>query len=182
MDLQTRGIGVGTNNFLGATRRRNSFRTCRRSLFHACRDEVHRLLDNDSAVLALPKIARLFSRGGAFVADPSRPGELIPKPPSFEDRFGTFDFTESGASLYRMIQTEWLGPAWEDQLFVANCHFWEEHHYCESLEGFERIEPEHCAKGNAVQVKRVIPIGPWCVFWWQRFPSGYRLELEVSQS
>ena len=28
---------------------------------------------------------------------------------------------------------------------------------------------------------RTFPIGPWCVYWWERFTSGYRLELTFGQ-
>jgi hypothetical protein len=40
---------------------------------------------------------------------------------------------------------------------------------------------EHVAKGDVVRARRVVPIGPWCVYWWERFPAGYRLELELGE-
>ena len=33
--------------------------------------------------------------------------------------------------------------------------------------------------GDFVRASQVVPIGPWCVYWWERFPSGYRLELKL---
>ena len=38
------------------------------------------------------------------------------------------------------------------------------------------------AGGRAAVVLPDTPIGPWCVYWWDRFPAGYRLEFEVGES
>jgi hypothetical protein len=46
-------------------------------------------------------------------------------------------------------------------------------------EGFPRIVQEHMARGEVVRACRVVPIGPWCVAWWETFSAGYRLELEL---
>lgn len=79
-----------------------------------------------------------------------------------------------------MISAEWLGANWEDDLRVARGYEWEEHRYCRSAEGFPGIADEHRTRGDVVRAGRVVPIGPWCVWWWDRFPEGYRLELELS--
>jgi hypothetical protein len=36
-------------------------------------------------------------------------------------------------------------------------------------------------QGEPVLSSMAEPIGPWCVFWWGRFPSGYRLTVEVGE-
>ena len=38
---------------------------------------------------------------------------------------------------------------------------------------------EYEAEGWVVRSARVVPIGPWCVSWWEQFAAGFRLELEV---
>jgi hypothetical protein len=100
-------------------------------------------------------------------------------PMSAESRWGEIDFSPAGATLYRMISAEWLDPNWEDDLHVSNTYHWEEHRYCESAAGFEYIAQEHVAKGAIIRASCVLPIG---VYWWERFPRGYRLELELSDS
>jgi hypothetical protein len=32
---------------------------------------------------------------------------------------------------------------------------------------------------GVIRARRVGPIGPWCVCWWERFSAGFRLELEL---
>jgi hypothetical protein len=89
------------------------------------------------------------------------------------------DFTPGGAALYRMIAAEWLGPGWEDSLRVWRESYRKEHHYCETEEGLRRILQECAARGEVVRASKVVPIGPWCVYWWERFHSGCRLELQI---
>lgn len=144
-------------------------------------DEVHALLQNDQALLAIPRTAEIGPEGRCYDLDDS--GKVLvpmPKPP--KSRRGRIDFSQVGATLYRMISAEWLGPDWEDDLHVSNTYCWEEHRYCESEAGFELIANEYTAEGNIIRASRVIPIGPWCVYWWERFPAGYRFELELSSS
>ena len=78
--------------------------------------EVHELLRNDPATLALPKTARYHPDECRLGSDPSRPGKLVPLPASPEQRYGEIDFSPAGAALYRMISAEWLGPDWEVDL------------------------------------------------------------------
>jgi hypothetical protein len=87
------------------------------------------------------------------------------------------DFTPNGAALYRMISAEWLGPDWEDALSVWNVYYRELHLYSVTekyLPGYSGAE-----QGEVVLESKLVPIGPWCSLWWQRFPSGYRLELKI---
>jgi hypothetical protein len=144
-------------------------------------EEIHTLLRTDPAILAVPRTAVLIPDTCWHVIDPDRPGELMPLPPTADRRFGEVDFSPAGAALYRTISAEWLGPDWEDDLAVSNRYYWEEHHYCEAERGFRGIVDEYVAKGVVVRAARVVPLGPWCVWWWERFPAGYRLELEIDQ-
>jgi hypothetical protein len=90
-------------------------------------------------------------------------------------------FTLCGAVLYRMIAAEWLGPDWEDDLYVEKEYYRKEHRYCETEEGLQGIVPGYAAQGEVVRSSKIVPIGPWCVYWWERFPSGYRMELEIGE-
>lgn len=136
-------------------------------------EEVHSLLRSDRVMSALPMTAELRSNGGRYALDEHG------LPISAGYRWGEIDFSPAGAALYRMISAEWLGADWEDRLSVSNTYYCEEHRYCESDEGFEFIVGEHIVAGARVRARRIVPIGPWCVYWWREFPSGYRLELEL---
>jgi hypothetical protein len=92
---------------------------------------------------------------------------------------GEIDFTPAGAGLYRMIAAEYLGPDWEDDVSVSKEHYREEHRYCETEEGLRDIVQVYEAAGEIVLASRVVPLGPWCVHCWERFPAGYRMELEI---
>jgi hypothetical protein len=91
------------------------------------------------------------------------------------------DFTPCGATLYRTIAAEWRGPDWEDDLRVWKETYREEHRYCEAPEGLRGIERESAARGEIVRASKLVPLGPWCVYWWERFPAGYRLELQIGK-
>lgn len=147
----------------------------------AAADEVRSLLEADPALLALPRTAAGRSREYTHVSDPSWPGGSRPVPIPDAYLLGQIDFTQTGAALFRAICAEWLGPDWEDDLEVSNGHYREVHYYCESDEGFADTAEEHVAKGDVVRAHRVVPLGPWCVRWWERFPAGYRLELELGE-
>ncbi|WP_439627722.1 hypothetical protein [Gemmata sp.] len=144
-------------------------------------DEVRSLLRNDSALLAIPRTAEGRPRVCSYAVNPLRPHRLVPVPMPDARRWGEIDFSPDGATLYRTIMTEWLGTDWEDDLYVSRGYYWEAHYYCTSEDGFEGIVPEHVAKGDVVRDRRVVPIGPWCVYWWERFTAGYRLELELGE-
>jgi hypothetical protein len=141
-------------------------------------EEVHSLMHRDPVHLALPRTAELCSEGRTYneALWPLHGQIAIPSPPGA--RWGEIDFSPTGAQLYRMIAAEWLGPDWEDDLAVENGYYREIHFYCESREVFDRAAKVDQAWGN-VRARRLAPIGPWCVAWWERFPAGYRLELEI---
>jgi hypothetical protein len=142
-------------------------------------EEARLLLRDDSALLALPRTAECRPRECSYRFDPHRTGVLVPVPLPASYCWGEIDFSPTGATLYRAISAAWLGSDWEDDLHVSRVYFWEEHHYSEARDGFEQIVQEHVAKGDIVRASRVVPLGPWCAWWWERFPAGYRLELEL---
>lgn len=92
------------------------------------------------------------------------------------------EFTPVGAALYRMITAEWLGADWEDGLVVTRDLCWEEHHYCTSRSVVEAILQEYIERDACIRASRIVPIGPWCVYWWEHFESGFRLEIELGEA
>jgi hypothetical protein len=89
------------------------------------------------------------------------------------------DFTPAGAALYRAISEEFLGPGWEDDLSAWKELDREEHRYGETEADILSALQEYENRRLDVVASRVVPIGPWGVYWWERFPSGYRLEVDV---
>jgi hypothetical protein len=95
--------------------------------------------------------------------------------------WGEIDFTLSGANLYRMIAARWLGSLWEEDLRVWKETYREEHRYCEAVEPLRDIAQNYMTGGGIVRASKLVPLGPWCVFWWERFPRGFRLELKIGE-
>lgn len=91
------------------------------------------------------------------------------------------DFTVDGAKLYRMVSAEIFGGDWEDGLVVEDSYYREEHRYCASDAGLAAITHEYAELGEMPKSIRTVRIGPWCVYWWNRFRSGYRLELTFGE-
>jgi len=87
------------------------------------------------------------------------------------------EFTPAGARLYREVSAAGLGADWEDALHVSRGEFWEAHYYCEVEAGFDDLFESCDVKGSVIHAARTVPIGPWCVSWWKRFPIGFRREL-----
>jgi hypothetical protein len=141
--------------------------------------EIDALLREDPVFLALPNMTRHRSGSYCHEIEPQHAAGLTPAPRPASHGLDAIEFTSFGATLYRKISAEWLGPHWEDDLQVSHDYLWEEHHYSESEAGFQDVTKKHLAAGVRINTSRVVPIGPWCVYWWQRFPAGYRLELEL---
>lgn len=87
------------------------------------------------------------------------------------------DFSIEGAKLHRMLSAEIFGTNWEEGLIVEETYYREEHRYCATQAGIDAVEQEYAASREAPESASTTQIGPWCVYWWDRFPSGYRLEL-----
>jgi hypothetical protein len=106
----------------------------------------------------------------------------VPLPDEIVGHLGSVDFTPAGAALYRQVNEECLGLGWDDGLCLQKELFREEHRYGATAQDILPALEDSRVKGEDVVACRVVPIGPWCVWWWERFPSGYRLELEVRGS
>jgi hypothetical protein len=142
---------------------------------------IRDLLEREPALLAVPETAiKRFRINRVTVEVHETMGAPLPD----RERLvrGHVDFSPAGAALYRGIAAEWLGPDWEDALDVSNTYFCEEHLYCESNDELRYAVTEHTLNGESIISSRVLPIGPWCVYWWQQFPAGYRLETQFCSS
>lgn len=91
------------------------------------------------------------------------------------------DFTPAGAVLYQMTAKEFLGPDWDAGIILEQECYRKEHRYCETEEGIEKARQDYLAHGENVLRTVVTPIGPWCVYWWERFASGYMMEVEIGE-
>jgi hypothetical protein len=100
---------------------------------------------------------------------------VAPLPEEMVPGLEEVDFTLSGATLRRAVTEEFLGPGWADDLDVRRELDREEHRYSETNQDTLSVLQE----AEQVVASRVVPIGPWCVWWWEQFSSGYRLEMEI---
>jgi hypothetical protein len=140
-----------------------SERSCRAAVM-VCKD-VGWLRDGSEQVSA--EIENLLRADGAIMPVPFDP---------VNHQFG-IDFTVEGAELYRKLSAEILGPDWEDTIDVEEVLFLEVHYYCAREAAIAAANAECEERGDVPISSRTVPIGPWCVYWWERFSSGYRLEL-----
>ena len=85
------------------------------------------------------------------------------------------DFSLEGACLYRMVSAEVFGQDWEAELFVESPCYREEHRYCANQADVDSVRMEYSAPNETPTSWRTVSIGPWCVYWWKRFTSGYRI-------
>ena len=116
---------------------------------------------------AIAEIATLLDSDSAITP-------VRPTPEQYRD---TYAFTNAGAELYRKVSAEIFGPKWEDHLEVEVTYYWEEHRYCATEAGLATFDECYHRAVETPQTTRTVPIGPWCIHWWERFPSGYRMEL-----
>ena len=126
--------------------------------------------------------ARLIDEPGiARIADELRTQKIF-GPIYGMPHVGCVDFTTAGAEAWLARQADEHPDPEPFAYTVVVCEkttAWEEHHYCDSEQGFEEIWRERREQGTVFLSSRIVPIGPWCVYWWKRFLSGYRLELEL---
>lgn len=89
-------------------------------------------------------------------------------------------FSLNGAQLFRRLSATILGADWEE-LAVEDTFYREEHHYSPTQAGVAGVIQSYVESNEEPTSVRIESIGPWCVYWWERFPSGYRLELRFGE-
>jgi hypothetical protein len=95
--------------------------------------------------------------------------------------YGDLDLTWAGAQLYQSVAQDVLGIDWDTGLHLEQSDYHAERWYTQTEQGiWDKVEELH--QGEEVIIScRVSKIGPWCLRWWQRFPSGYLLEVELGK-
>lgn len=89
--------------------------------------------------------------------------------------------SETGSKFLIEQGPKILGSAWLDGWSVSREVFRREHRYARNLLDVAAVFEEYSGKSKErVQINAVEEIGPWCIYWWKRFPRGYRIELEIT--
>jgi hypothetical protein len=104
--------------------------------------------------------------------DPAEPADPLLGQP------GELDFTSAGAELYQTACAEVYGPDWDAELYLERTFSWWMHSYSETEECVRARLHEGGARGVRPLSVRGEALGPWCSHWWERFPAGYRLDVE----
>lgn len=98
------------------------------------------------------------------------------------DRRTEIAFSIAGANFYRSLSAEILGSEWEEDLIAEHSYYREEHRYSETPLPFRQQLDDVSFPIEAPKFSRVTSIEPWCVYWWERFPSGYKMELTFGEA
>lgn len=90
---------------------------------------------------------------------------------------GGVDFTHAGAEQwFRLCERLWGTGGEESFAFCDVVHEKSVRYFRSNLKAV--AERENIKKWESVvSVAGPFSIGPWCVYWWEQFRSGYRLEM-----
>jgi hypothetical protein len=95
---------------------------------------------------------------------------------------GDIDFTGWGAQQARVLYPKLFGQALGvDQAFPVLLDDFREQLYCSTQEVVDQVLQDCHAEAEIVSISSPISLGAWCVYWWETFPSGFRVDLEHSQ-
>ena len=102
---------------------------------------------------------------------------LVPSDPQRD----SIALSETGARFLIEQGPKILGSAWLDGWSVSREFFRREHRYVRNLRDVAAVFEKYSDKSEErVQINSIEEIGPWCVYWWERFPRGFRIELEIT--
>jgi hypothetical protein len=82
------------------------------------------------------------------------------------------DFTKRGAKLFRSLT---LDAGVEDVFSVKNGNVGTL--FSVSLEKVLEASRSYQTSPDVKSVSDPIPLGPWCLYWWERFERGFKLEV-----
>jgi hypothetical protein len=97
-------------------------------------------------------------------------------------RPGDVDFTPQGADVFLRLGEDLYGPDWgtetvyevrkpaESRLKV----------YCRTLRIATKVMYDYEHRYDVIAVGDPRPIGPWCVYWWDEYPAGFRINVELA--
>ena len=89
---------------------------------------------------------------------------------------GDVDFTDLGAATFKSLADLLYGPDFFSSAEVDSDDGQELIYYSVSADQARHIA-EEAEKQTPGRVVIVEPIGPWCIFWWKTFASGYRVSV-----
>ena len=87
---------------------------------------------------------------------------------------GDVDFTDKGAEVFRGLSSDLYGRYFFSEAVVADEQSTGKTVYTARKSRVETIVNEGWSLGFAVSRTK---IGPWCIYWWKVFPSGWRMEF-----
>jgi hypothetical protein len=94
-------------------------------------------------------------------------------------QLGDVDFTPKGAELFKLIRKEIFGANWAASHAYQKEICSKEQLYVITKKGAERAIKEIKDRYDAVLVKEPKIIGPWRVYWWEKYSKGYRIDVET---
>ena len=89
---------------------------------------------------------------------------------------GDVEFTDLGAGTFKSLADLLYGPDFFSSAKVDSDDGQELIYYSVSADQARHIA-EEAEKQTPGRVVIVEPIGPWCIFWWKTFASGYRVSV-----
>lgn len=100
---------------------------------------------------------------------------------SRELRQNDLELSEAGARLLVENGEALLGAAWLDGWSTSRQVFSRVRRYARDFLDIAAVFEEYSDyPENMVKLGPIQKIGPWCLYWWNRFPSGYLVEIELS--
>lgn len=90
------------------------------------------------------------------------------------------NLSQTGIELLLELGPKIFGKAWFDGWRIEHEVFRREHRYARNLLDVASVFREYNDRDEKVRtIGPITPLGPWCVYWWERHPTGYRVELEI---
>jgi len=89
---------------------------------------------------------------------------------------GDVDFTERGATVFKDLSKALYGPAFFSEATVESEDEAEVRFFAIDEHKAAQIAAEAGAKDPGAEVA-LEPIGPWCIYWWNCFDSGFLVKV-----
>ena len=95
---------------------------------------------------------------------------------------GELDLTLAGSQLYQSVARDVLGIDWDTGLHVEHNEYRAERWYTQTEQGvWDKVEELVNGEGIIMSCN-ITKIGAWCIRWWNQFPSGFLLDVEIGKS
>jgi len=144
-------------------------------------NEVHAILAADRTILAMPRTATLLTRR-THLLEESSDGTFRIVPASDKHRFREYDFTTEGALIFERLDRSLLGIHKHCDLSATNVANQSVTSYFLERDRAMQFIGHYPTLGVDLASIRLIELGPWCARWWDRYPNGYRLDLEMGNA